>query len=116
MNILMEKKNHLYNIFIVDNNMYTITKYSFDKAKTLGVTIKPSTLKNKKIDIFKDEKKIASVGGVKKDGSYYKDYPTYIKTEGKEKADKRRRLYKIRHDKTRKIKGSNSYYADKILW
>ena len=99
MNILMEKKNHLYNIFIVDNNMYTITKYSFDKAKYLGVTIKPSTLKNKKIDIFKDDKKIAS-----------------IKTEGKEKADKRRRLYKIRHDKTRKIKGSNSYYADKILW
>ena len=96
--------------------MYTITKYSFDRAKKLGVTIKPSTLKNKKIDIFKDGKKIASVGGVKKDGSYYKDFPTYTKTEGKEKADKRRKLYKIRHNKTRKIIGSNSYYADQILW
>ena len=96
--------------------MYPITKYSFDQAKKIGVTIKPSTLKNKKIDIFKDGKKIASVGGVKKDGSYYKDYPTYTKTEGKEKADKRRRLYKIRHNKTRLIKGTNSYYADKILW
>tara|TARA_R110002096_G_scaffold166131_1_gene335268 strand:- start:51 stop:341 length:291 start_codon:yes stop_codon:yes gene_type:complete len=96
--------------------MYTITKYSFDQAKKLGVTIKPSTLKNKKIDIFKDGKKIASVGGVKKDGSYYKDYPTYIKTEGKEKADKRRKLYKIRHNKTRKIIGSNSYFADRLLW
>lgn len=96
--------------------MYPITKYSYDQAKKLGVTIKPSKLKNKKIDIFKDGKKIASIGGVKKDGSYYKDYPTYIKTEGKEKADKRRKLYKIRHDKTRKIVGSNSYYADKILW
>ena len=96
--------------------MYTITKYSFDRAKKLGVTIKPSTLKNKKIDIFKDEKKIASVGGVKKDGSYYKDFPTYLKTEGKEKADTRRRLYKIRHNKTRKIVGSNSYYADQLLW
>ena len=96
--------------------MYPITKYSFDRAKKLGVTIKPSTLKNKKIDIFKDGKKIASVGGVKKDGSYYKDYPTYTKTEGKEKADKRRKLYKIRHNKTRKIIGSNSYYADKLLW
>ena len=62
------------------------------------------------------KKKIASIGGVKKDGSYYKDFPTYTKTEGKEKADKRRKLYKIRHEKTRKIKGSNSYYADKILW
>ena len=96
--------------------MYTITKYSFDRAKKLGVTIKPSTLKNKKIDIFKDGKKIASVGGVKKDGSYYKDFPTYIKTEGKEKADKRRKLYKIRHNKTRKIIGSNSYYSDQLLW
>ena len=96
--------------------MYPITKYSFDQAKKLNVIIKPSKLKNKKIDIFKDDKKIASVGGVKKDGSYYKDYPTYIKTEGKEKADKRRKLYKIRHNKTRLIKGTNSYYADKILW
>jgi len=96
--------------------MYQITKYSFDQAKKIGVVIKPSKLKNKKIDIFKDGKKIASVGGVKKDGSYYKDFPTYTKTEGKEKADKRRKLYKIRHEKTRKIKGSNSYYADKILW
>ena len=96
--------------------MYTITKYSFNRAKKLGVTIKPSKLKNKKIDIFKDEKKVASIGGVKKDGSYYKDYPTYLKTEGKEKADTRRRLYKIRHNKTRKIKGTPSYYADQILW
>ena len=97
--------------------MYTITQYSFDQAKKLGVSIKPSKLKNKKIDIFnKDGKKIASVGGVKKDGSYYKDYPTYTKTEGKEKADKRRRLYKIRHEKNRKKVGTNAYYADKILW
>ena len=96
--------------------MYQITKYSFDKATKLGVTIKPSTLKNKKIDIFKNDKKIASIGGVKKDGSYYKDFPTYLKTEGKEKADKRRILYKKRHDKTRKIKGSNSYFADQLLW
>ena len=96
--------------------MYTITKYSFDKAKALGVTIKPSESKNKKIDIFKNGKKVASVGGVKKDGTYYKDFPTYIKTEGKEKADKRRKLYKIRHNKTRKIIGSNSYYSDQILW
>ena len=96
--------------------MYQITKYSYDQAKKLGVTINPSKLKNKKIDIFKNDKKIASVGGVKKDGSYYKDYPTYIKTEGKEKADKRRKLYKIRHEKNRKKVGTKSYYADKILW
>ena len=96
--------------------MYSITKYSFDRAKKLGVTIKPSKLKNKKIDVFKDGKKVASIGGVKKDGSYYKDYPTYLKTEGKEKADTRRRLYKIRHNKNRKKIGTPSYYSDQILW
>lgn len=97
--------------------MYSITKYSFDRAKKLGVTIKPSNSKNKKIDIYnKDGKKIASIGGVKKDGSFYKDYPNYLKTEGKVKADKRRKLYKIRHEKNRKKVGTNSYYADKILW
>ena len=31
-------------------------------------------------------------------------------------ADKRRALYKNRHDKDRKKIGSNGYYADKLLW
>ena len=31
---------------------YVITKYSFDKAKRLGVEIVPSTVKNKKIDVY----------------------------------------------------------------
>jgi len=97
--------------------MYSITKYSFDRAKKLGVTIKPAKSKNKKIDVYnKDGKKIASIGGVKKNKEYYKDYPNYLKTEGKVKADKRRKLYKIRHEKNRKKVGTNSYYADKILW
>jgi hypothetical protein len=44
------------------------------------------------------------------------DYPSYIKANGKEYADERRRLYKIRHDADRKIRGSDGYYADKLLW
>jgi hypothetical protein len=31
---------------------YVIKKYSFDKAKRLGVEIVPSTVKNKKIDVY----------------------------------------------------------------
>jgi len=56
---------------------------------------------------------IVSVGD-----SRYSDYPTYIKTKGKGKkyADERRRLYKIRHEKTRGVVGSASWYADKLLW
>ena len=94
---------------------YKITTYSKNKAKKLGVKIKPSKIKGKKIAVFKKIKgkikKVADVGALG-----YKDYPTYTKTKGKKFADKRRRLYKIRHQKTRTKKGSRSYYADKILW
>lgn len=91
--------------------MYEIKPRQRANAKKLGVTIKPSTNKKKKVDVFKDGKKIASIGAIS-----YSDYATYIKTDGKEFADNRKRLYKIRHEKTRKKIGSNSYYADQILW
>ena len=91
---------------------YSITQYSRDQAKKLGVTIKPSTNKGKKIDVFdKDGKKLASVGAIG-----HADYPTYMKTKGKEYADERRRLYRIRHAKTMNKAGSPSYYAARILW
>tara|TARA_R110000822_G_scaffold309324_1_gene438694 strand:+ start:1229 stop:1507 length:279 start_codon:yes stop_codon:yes gene_type:complete len=90
---------------------YTITQYSRNKAKQLGVIIKPATNKNKKIDVFKNDKKIATIGA-----NGMNDYPTYIKTKGLEYANQRRVLYKKRHQKTRTKVGSNSYYADKILW
>ena len=90
---------------------YTITQYTKNKAKKLGVTVKRSTNKKKKLDVFKNGKKIATVGAMG-----YKDYPTYLKTEGKEKANKRRKAYKMRHEKDRHNKGSNGYYADQLLW
>ena len=91
--------------------MYTITEYSRDQAKKLGVTIKPSTNKGKKIDVFKDGEKLASVGALG-----MSDYPTYMKTKGQAYADERRRLYRIRHGKTMDKVGSPSYYAARILW
>jgi len=90
--------------------MYQITDYSKQQAKKLGVEIKPSTNKNKKIDVFKDGEKIVSIGDKR-----YKDYPNYLKID-KTLADERRKLYKIRHEKDRKIKGSAGFFADKILW
>tara|TARA_R110000765_G_scaffold271719_2_gene370481 strand:+ start:431 stop:709 length:279 start_codon:yes stop_codon:yes gene_type:complete len=91
--------------------VYTITSYSRKQAKKIGVTIKKSKVKGKKIAVFKKGKKVADVGALG-----YKDFPTYTKTKGKVYANKRRKLYKIRHQKTRTKKGSRSYYADKILW
>ena len=92
--------------------MYNISNYSYKQAKKLNVIIKPSRLKNKKIDVFsKDGHKIASIG----DKRYY-DYPTYLQIYGKQYAEFRRKLYKQRHIKDRNIKGTAGYYADKILW
>ena len=61
--------------------------------------------------MYRGDKKISSIGDIR-----YDDYPTYIEKNGKEFAEKRRKLYKIRHNKTRNIKGSNSFWSDKILW
>tara|TARA_R110001583_G_scaffold11348_1_gene51468 strand:- start:1292 stop:1570 length:279 start_codon:yes stop_codon:yes gene_type:complete len=90
---------------------YKITSTQRSRAKKIGVTIKASKQKGKKIAVFKNKKKIADVGA-----TGYKDFDIYKKTKGTTFANKRRRLYKIRHQKTRTKKGSRSYYADKILW
>lgn len=89
--------------------MYEITAYSKKKAKQLGVIIKPSTVKYKKIDVFKKDKLIASIGD-----NRYKDYPTYILEKGKTYADKRRALYHGRHLSS--MEGINGFYAKNILW
>ena len=98
---------------------YTITAYSKKQAKKEKVEIKPSKRKTKKIDVFKDGKKVASIGGVRANGTPYKDYPTYLKELGKEGAEKKRKAYLARHAKEPKSKDGEktpSYYADVILW
>jgi hypothetical protein len=98
---------------------YVVSAYSKKKAKKEKVQIKPSTRKTKKIDVFKDGKKVASIGGVRRNGTPYKDYPTYLKELGKEGAEKKRKAYLARHAKEPKSKDGEktpSYYADVILW
>jgi len=91
--------------------MYKITDYSKKQANKLNVHIKPSNKKNKKIDVIKNGKIIASIGNIN-----YKDYPNYIKSDGIKYAEKRRELYKKRHKNDINIKNSAGFYADKILW
>ena len=71
---------------------YNITNYTFAKAKRMGLIVKPSTNKTKKIDVYKKGNKIASVGALGMN-----DFPTYIKKRGLKYAKTRRRLYRIRH-------------------
>ena len=91
--------------------MYKIKNYSKEQAKKLNVEIKSSTRKNKKIDVYRGDKKIASIGDIR-----YDDYPTYIEKKGKQFAEKQRKLYKIRHKKDMKVKGSPGFFAWYILW
>ena len=91
--------------------MYSITNYTYKQAKKIKVIIKPSTNKTKKIDVYKNNKKIASIGAYGMN-----DYPTYIKKNGIKYAKTRRRLYKIRHNKDRSKKWTPGWLADKLLW
>jgi hypothetical protein len=90
--------------------MYKITDYSKNQAKKLNVEIKPSTNKNKKIDVYKNNQKIASIGA-----KGYLDYPNYLLIN-KELADEKRKNYKKRHDKDSKKINTPGWFADKILW
>lgn len=95
---------------------YKIKRYTYQQAEKLGVDVKPSKTKGKKIDVFKNGEKIASVGALGMN-----DYPTYLEKEKdgvieKGTANRRRKAYKMRHEKDRHVRGSKGYYADKLLW
>jgi hypothetical protein len=92
---------------------YTITDYSYRKAKELKVELRPAENKHKKIGVWKDGKHIVDIGA-----KNYKDYPTYMAMEEagevpKGYAMERKRLYKLRHKYDR---GEAGFYANKILW
>ena len=92
--------------------LYHITNYTLKKAKKIGVKVKPSTNKTKKIDVFnKEGKKIASVGS-----NGMNDFPTFMQKNGLRYAKTRRNLYKNRHEKDRHIKWSRGWLADQLLW
>ena len=96
--------------------MYQITDHTKRQAEKLGLVVKPSTVKGKKIDVYSGvpsprhgikNEKIASIGA-----KGYSDYGTYLKTDGKAVADERRRLYKLRHTKDT----LNEKLARNLLW
>lgn len=96
--------------------MYRVLNSQRVAARKLGVTIRPSTQKNKKLDVYKNGFKVASIGDVR-----YNDYWIYKRLERQGKypkgyADERRELYKLRHREECNAKGTPGYYACKILW
>ena len=91
---------------------YNITAYTKKQAKRLGVQVFPSDNPKKKIEVYDKHGVFITYAG----GAGYKDYPTYLAENGLEYANKRRALYKIRHEKNRHKVGSAGYYADQLLW
>ena len=89
--------------------VYKIKDCSYQQAEKLGVEIKPATNPKKKIDVYKNGNKIASIGAMG-----YNDYPTYLEMGNKKAADDKKAKYKKRHRKDILMKGAG-FYADAIL-
>lgn len=95
---------------------YTPKARTLQLAEKLGVTVRPSTTKGKKLDVLKDGKKLHAIGAIG-----YADYPTYLIKEEqglvpKGTAKIRKASYKVRHASDLAIKGSAGWYADQLLW
>ena len=85
---------------------YVITKYTYDKAKELGLTVKVSKFPLKKLDVY-----IASIGDLR-----YNDYPHYCLIYNKEYGDKRKLLYINRHKANDDVKYSKQWLSLNLLW
>ena len=87
--------------------MYEISPRTYKIAKQYGIEIEPSAKINKKIDVFKDGKYIASIGDIR-----FKDFHLYSKENGKAYANERARLYYLRH----KNASVREQLAKLLLW
>lgn len=95
---------------------YKVTDDIRAKAKAVGVEVKPSTRKGKKLDAYKDGVYQASFGA-----TGYKDYEMHKREKGLAYANEKRRQYKARHETDRHVKYRNGkltpgWLADKVLW
>jgi hypothetical protein len=74
--------------------MYEISPATYKAAKQYNLDIFPSKKLNKKIDVYRGGLYVGSVGDIR-----YKDYHIYLKQDGKQVANERRRLFHLRTPK-----------------
>lgn len=84
-------------------------------ARKVGVTVRPSRRKGKKLDVIKKGKVVASIGQ-----TGYKDYLWYLAAEDKGRvpkgtAKRKQAAYKARAVHRHRT-GTPAYYAYQILW
>ena len=90
--------------------MYDISERTYEIAKKLNLTIKPSVNKNKKIDVYKNGEFIKSIGSIN-----FNDYHIYLKTD-KDLAEKHRKSYIARHKKGIERGDLGEVLSLKLLW
>ena len=94
---------------------YKITSYTYKKLDELNknirenITIEPSRRGYYKIDVFNSGTYLFSIGDKR-----YMDFPSYLKTAGKEHANKRRELYYKRFGIAPKF--SRGWFTSYLLW
>jgi hypothetical protein len=93
--------------------MYSISKYTKDKADELGLKLFPSQNPKKKLEVY--NKVSGNFMGYIGGGGFF-DYEMYLKAYGKEYADERRRLYYTRHSKDISRVGSKGWLSWVLLW
>ena len=97
--------------------VYTVTPAARAAARRCGVVVRPSTTPGKKLDAFVDGIKIRAFGD-----ATMSDYHVYLRTHGREYAQRRRDAYWSRHrrDAARKYAAdgrlSAGWLAAHILW
>lgn len=87
--------------------MYRVSDLTKKRAREIGVEVLPSTNPKKKIDVFFEGEKVASIGA-----TGYKDFHVYLATEGADVAREKRRLYHLRHTQD----SLGEYLARWLLW
>ena len=90
---------------------YKIKAGQQSQATKLKVSIKPSTVKNKKIAVFKNGEKVAYIGMLG-----YRDFHS-IKQKDRQEAEKAKKAYRARHgcDKDPR-RNTPQFYSCEILW
>ena len=99
--ISQKQKYHNMSYATTQSRAIEESKRKSEEARCRG---KPSSNPKKKLDVYDEGKKVASIGA-----SAYSDFLQH-------KDPERRKRYKQRHEKYRHRKGTASFYADKILW
>lgn len=96
--------------------MYRITERTRQIANELGLTVKPSKRKTTKMDVYRNDFLVASVGKVDE-----LDYATALEMEAEGKlrqgtAQKWREFYIVKNMCQEVLYGTPSYYEFNLLW